>query len=99
MVGVLQPLLSNPPNRLAYAGVSYAAIAMLGPVMWDRGVWAPLALMFAASATQSPPGYATVPADTGDDELRAPGALTSDRDRHAAAQTANPTTQTLPRSR
>jgi hypothetical protein len=53
MFGVMQPILSNPPNRLAYAGISYAAIAMLGPVMWDRVVWAPLALMFAASATQT----------------------------------------------
>lgn len=53
MVALMRPVLSNPPNRLAYVGISYAAIAFLGPVMWDRMVWAPLALVFARSAVET----------------------------------------------
>jgi hypothetical protein len=50
VVSLMKPVLAQPSNRLAYVGISYAAIAMLGPVMWDRLVWAPLALIFAVPA-------------------------------------------------
>jgi len=47
IVGALvRPLFSTgTPNRLAYAGLSYAAFGMIGPTLYDRIVWAVLALI------------------------------------------------------
>ncbi|MDT0202594.1 hypothetical protein [Nocardioides sp. AE5] len=38
----------RPLHRLAYPVVAYAMIAMITSVIWDRYIWAPLALAFAA---------------------------------------------------
>ncbi len=47
----LQLLLAPKPlNRLAYPAVSYAMVAPLTSVVWDRYIWVPIALAFVLSA-------------------------------------------------
>jgi hypothetical protein len=57
MVGALvAPLFRDgTPNRLAYVALTYAAFAMIGPSLWDRIVWAALALVFVRPQEQQPP--------------------------------------------
>ena len=46
MASFVRPLFDTArPNRLAYVAVSYAAFGMLGPTLYDRIVWAPLAMV------------------------------------------------------
>ncbi|RNL77497.1 O-antigen ligase family protein [Nocardioides marmorisolisilvae] len=46
IASLIKPLFQNgPPNRLAYAGLSYAAFGMIGPTLYDRIVWAVLCLI------------------------------------------------------
>lgn len=46
VAALVRPLFNTPtPNRLAYAGLSYAAFGMIGPTLYDRIVWAVLALI------------------------------------------------------
>lgn len=48
VVSLVQPLFEEPvPNRLAFAGLSYAAFAMIGPTLYDRVLWGALGLVFA----------------------------------------------------
>jgi len=43
---LVKPLFQQgQPNRLAYAGLSYAAFGMIGPTLYDRIVWAVLCLI------------------------------------------------------
>jgi O-antigen ligase len=42
------------PNRLAFVALSYAAFAMIGPSLWDRIVWAALALVFVREQDPTP---------------------------------------------
>jgi O-antigen ligase len=46
VAALVRPLFQQgTPNRLAYAGLSYAAFGMIGPTLYDRIVWAVLALI------------------------------------------------------
>lgn len=46
VTALVRPLFqAGTPNRLAYAGLSYAAFGMIGPTLYDRIVWAVLALI------------------------------------------------------
>lgn len=48
LVSLITPLFDSPvPNRLAFAGLSYAIFAALGPTLYDRVLWGALALTFA----------------------------------------------------
>jgi len=50
VASLVQPLFrQGSPNRLAYAGLSYAAFGMVGPTLYDRIVWAVLCLILATS--------------------------------------------------
>lgn len=51
LVGAAQLLLAPKPyNRLAYPILSYALIAPLTSVVWDRYIWVPAALAFLVAA-------------------------------------------------
>lgn len=51
LVGASQLLLAPKPyNRLAYPILSYALIAPLTSVVWDRYIWVPAALAFVVAA-------------------------------------------------
>jgi O-antigen ligase len=53
IAALIQPLFrmgTNAPNRLAYMGVSYAVWAPIGPTLYDRLLWAALALIIATHA-------------------------------------------------
>jgi hypothetical protein len=56
MVGTLTaPLFRDAhPNRLAYVALTYAAFCMIGPSLWDRIVWAALALVFVQEQKPEP---------------------------------------------
>ncbi|MFL6158657.1 MAG: O-antigen ligase family protein, partial [Marmoricola sp.] len=46
IASLIKPLFQQgKPNRLAYAGLSYAAFGMIGPTLYDRIVWAVLCLI------------------------------------------------------
>ena len=46
VASLVKPLFQQgKPNRLAYAGLSYAAFGMIGPTLYDRIVWAVLCLI------------------------------------------------------
>lgn len=45
VASLVRPLFDAVPNRLAYAGLSYAAFGMIGPTLYDRIVWVVLALI------------------------------------------------------
>jgi O-antigen ligase len=46
IASLIKPLFQQgQPNRLAYAGLSYAAFGMIGPTLYDRIVWAVLCLI------------------------------------------------------
>lgn len=55
---------SGTPNRLCYVGLSYAAFAMIGPSLWDRIVWAGLALVFVQTADPDPDPDLTAPPES-----------------------------------
>jgi O-antigen ligase len=72
LAGLVGPLFRpGVPNRLGYLGVSYAAFAMIGPTLYDRVLWAALALAVAGHDFSSapPPGD---PAPTTSGERDAP---------------------------
>ncbi|MET3962360.1 hypothetical protein ABIE44_002294 [Marmoricola sp. OAE513] len=55
VTALVRPLFTaGAPNRLAYAGLSYAAFGMIGPTLYDRIVWAALALILVSSANVRP---------------------------------------------
>jgi O-antigen ligase len=46
IAALVRPLFNQGgPNRLAYAGLSYAAFGLIGPTLYDRIVWAALCLI------------------------------------------------------
>lgn len=46
IAALVRPLFEvGAPNRLAYAGLSYAVFGLIGPTLYDRIVWAALALV------------------------------------------------------
>ncbi|MCW2755511.1 MAG: hypothetical protein JWQ32_2922 [Marmoricola sp.] len=46
---IVRPLFQQgTPNRLAYAGLSYAAFGLIGPTLYDRIVWAALSLILVS---------------------------------------------------
>lgn len=48
VASLIKPLFDEPiPNRLAFAGLSYAVFAAIGPTLYDRVLWAALGLIFA----------------------------------------------------
>lgn len=50
IASLVRPLFrAGTPNRLAYAGLSYAAFGMIGPTLYDRIVWAVLCLILVTS--------------------------------------------------
>lgn len=52
VAALVRPLFrQGTPNRLAYAGLSYAAFGMIGPTLYDRIVWAVLALILITYQT------------------------------------------------
>jgi hypothetical protein len=56
IVALVRPLFQQgTPNRLAYAGLSYAAFGMIGPTLYDRIVWAALALILVTHGGEGPP--------------------------------------------
>ncbi len=49
IAALVRPLFQQgTPNRLAYAGLSYAAFGLIGPTLYDRIVWAALALILVS---------------------------------------------------
>ncbi|RNL66087.1 O-antigen ligase domain-containing protein [Nocardioides marmoriginsengisoli] len=71
VAALVRPLFrQGTPNRLAYAGLSYAAFGMIGPTLYDRIVWAVLALILITyqtaeeelAAEESPPEEPDEPA-------------------------------------
>ncbi len=68
VAALVRPLFSEgAPNRLAFAGLSYAAFAMIGPTLYDRIVWVALALILVAPTESAGP--------PGDDDLEEPHEL------------------------
>lgn len=62
LAALIKPLFrQGVPNRLAYAGVSYATFALLGPTLYDRVLWTVLALILVTSAQGSGNGDAEEP--------------------------------------
>ncbi|MCW2856670.1 MAG: hypothetical protein JWR52_2285 [Marmoricola sp.] len=60
IAAIVRPLFQQgTPNRLAYAGLSYAAFGLIGPTLYDRIVWAALSLILVSYEH-------TVPEDTPD---------------------------------
>jgi hypothetical protein len=56
VAALVRPLFQQgAPNRLAYAGLSYAAFGMIGPTLYDRIVWAALALILVSHGENQPP--------------------------------------------
>ncbi|HET6152376.1 MAG TPA: O-antigen ligase family protein [Marmoricola sp.] len=57
IAALVRPLFqAGKPNRLAYAGLSYAAFGMIGPTLYDRIVWAVLCLILVAhEPSETPP--------------------------------------------
>ncbi|MCZ4499911.1 MAG: hypothetical protein JWQ74_2464 [Marmoricola sp.] len=84
VIGTLvRPLFDKGgPNRLAYAGLSYAAFGMIGPTLYDRIVWVALALIlvtYTGNGEQAPePGSLRDRADKAEAEESAapPGSRT-----------------------
>lgn len=55
VAALIKPLFrAGGPNRLAYAGLSYAAFGMVGPTLYDRIVWAVLCLILVSSDPPEP---------------------------------------------
>ncbi|MCW2786451.1 MAG: hypothetical protein JWP74_2968 [Marmoricola sp.] len=55
MAALIRPLFQpGAPNRLAYAGLSYAAFGLIGPTLYDRIVWAALALILVTYEHNTP---------------------------------------------
>ena len=53
IAALVRPLFqAGAPNRLAYAGISYAAFGLIGPTLYDRIVWAALALILVSYEDQ-----------------------------------------------
>lgn len=51
VAALVRPLFrQGVPNRLAYAGLSYAIFALIGPTLYDRVLWTVLALILVTSA-------------------------------------------------
>ncbi len=51
VASLIRPLFrQGVPNRLAYAGLSYAIFALIGPTLYDRVLWTVLALILVTSA-------------------------------------------------
>lgn len=51
VAALIRPLFrQGVPNRLAYAGLSYATFALIGPTLYDRVLWTVLALILVTSA-------------------------------------------------
>lgn len=72
MLGKLTvPLLgTHPLRRLSYVGLAYLGIGLTEPLLWDRVVWAPLALALVATVIR--PSTTAREAAPPDDEGRAP---------------------------
>jgi hypothetical protein len=66
VASLVKPLFQQSgPNRLAYAGLSYAAFGMIGPTLYDRIVWAVLCLILVT--------YDAPPEDVGEPEPETAG--------------------------
>lgn len=51
IASLIRPLFrQGVPNRLAYAGLSYATFALIGPTLYDRVLWTVLALILVTAA-------------------------------------------------
>lgn len=93
VAALVRPLFqAGTPNRLAYAGLSYAAFGMIGPTLYDRIVWAVLALILIT--------YQSAEQDKADEDLLAQEE--AEAERAAAAPPRSPadraTRLTRPRS-
>lgn len=69
IAALVRPLFQQgEPNRLAYAGVSYAAFGLIGPTLYDRIVWAALALILVSYTADHELGASTAGSSGAQDE-------------------------------
>lgn len=67
VASLVRPLFrQGVPNRLAYAGLSYAVFALIGPTLYDRVLWTVLALILVTSAQGN--GDGDIPDEEAPDE-------------------------------